>query len=151
MDDRWKEQIKPYLQTYTEMLAGSFFEEKSHSLVWHFRKSDKLHGEIIANEITDNLKDITARMNLQVHRGNRIVEIRNIDIDKGTGVKEFKPECNYDYILAIGDDWTDEDMFKALPQSAYTIKVGMAKSYSRYNIHNYKETRNLINELINAK
>lgn len=151
MNDSWKEQIKPYLKAYTEILAGSFFEEKSHSLVYHFRKSDKLHSEIIANEITADLKDITARMNLHVLRGNNIVEIRNIDVDKGTSVKEFSPEINYDFILSIGDDWTDEDMFKALPHNAYTIKVGMVKSYSRYNLLNISETRALLKELINAK
>lgn len=151
MDDRWKEKIIPYLQQYSEMLAGSFYEEKSHSLVWHFRKSDKLHGEIVANEITDNLKSVTAKMNLHVLRGKNIVEIRDADIDKGTGIKGFNPENEYDFIMAIGDDWTDEDMFKSLPLSAYTIKVGMAKSYSRFNIHNYTETRKLLKELINAK
>jgi len=150
LDNSWKEKIKPYLETYSGMLAGSFYEEKSHSLVWHFRKSDKLYGEKVANEITDSLKSITARMNLHVVRGNNIVEIRNIDIDKGTAVQEFSPESNYDFILSVGDDWTDEDMFKALPHSAYTIKVGMAKSYSRFNFYNYTEARSLLKDLINA-
>jgi len=42
-------------------------------------------------------------------------------------------------------------MFKALPANAYTIKVGMAKSYSRFNLHNYSEVRNLLMEIINEK
>jgi len=151
LDDKWKLQIKPYLETYSKMLAGSFYEEKSHSLVWHFRKSDKLHGEMVSNELTDNLKNITARMSLHVVKGHDIVEIKSIDIDKGTAVKDFNPESNYDFILSIGDDWTDEDMFKALPQNAYTIKVGMAKSYSRFNVYNFMEARSLIKELLNAK
>ena len=151
LDDKWKLQIIPYLETYTDMFAGSFYEEKSHSLVWHFRISDKLHGEMVANELTDNLKNVTARMSLHVVKGNNIVEIKNIDIDKGTAVKDFSPESNYDFILSIGDDWTDEDMFKALPHNAYTIKVGMAKSYSKFNLYNYMETRTLIKGVINAK
>jgi trehalose 6-phosphate synthase/phosphatase len=151
LDDKWKYQLIPYLQEYSGMLAGSFYEEKSHSLVWHYRKSDKIHGDMVANELMDNLKNLTARMNLQVLKGHKIVEIRNIDIDKGTAVKEFHPETNFNFILAIGDDWTDEDMFKALPGTAYTIKVGMAKSYSRYNLYNLNEARNLLKDLIYAK
>ena len=106
---------------------------------------------MVANELTDNLKNVTARMSLHVVKGNNIVEIKNIDIDKGTAVRDFNPESNYDFILSIGDDWTDEDMFKALPYNAYTIKVGMAKSYSKFNVYNYMEARSLIKELINAK
>jgi trehalose 6-phosphate synthase/phosphatase len=151
LDDKWKWHIIPFLEAYSEMLAGSFYEEKSHSLVWHYRKSDKIYGEMAANELTDSLKNVTARMNLHVLKGHDIVEIRNIDIDKGTGVKDFNPESNYDFIMAIGDDWTDEDMFKALPHTAYTIKVGMAKSYSKFNVYNYNEARNLLKDLLNAK
>lgn len=151
MDNSWKVKIIPILKNYSKLLACSFYEEKSHSLVWHYRKADKIHGEMVANELTDNLNNVTGNMNLQVLRGNKIVEIRNIDINKGTAVKEFNPGVNYDFILSIGDDWTDEDMFQALPHDSFTIKVGMAKSYSKYNVNNYKDVRNIIKELINAK
>ncbi|MCE1164784.1 MAG: bifunctional alpha,alpha-trehalose-phosphate synthase (UDP-forming)/trehalose-phosphatase [Bacteroidetes bacterium] len=151
LDDGWKGKIKPVLDNYTNLLAGSFYEEKSHSIVWHFRKSDKVYGEMVANELTDSLKNITSRMNLQALRGKNIVEIRNIGIDKGTAVKDFRIDSNYDFILSIGDDWTDEDMFRALPSNAYSIKVGMEKSYSKFNLHNYQEVRSLLKELINAK
>jgi trehalose 6-phosphate synthase/phosphatase len=87
-------------------------------------------------------------MNLQVLRGNNTIEIRNVDINKGTAVKDFNLEENYDFILSIGDDWTDEDMFKALPYNAYSIKVGMSKSYSKYNLLNYIEVRDLLKELV---
>jgi trehalose 6-phosphate synthase/phosphatase len=151
MESGWKSNIIPILKEYSNRLAGSFYEEKSHSLVWHYRKADKIHGEIIANELVDNLIDITASMNLQVLRGHNIVEIRNIDINKGTAVKNFNNGVNYDFILSIGDDWTDEDMFKALPQEAYSIKVGMSRSFSKFNLYNYSEVRSLLKDIINAK
>ena len=151
MDNSWKNKIKPYLKDYSDLLAGSFYEEKSHSLVWHFRKADKIHSDIVSMELVDNLMNITANLNLQVLRGNKIVEIRNNEINKGAAVKYFEPDMNYDFILSIGDDWTDEDMFKALPMNAYSVKVGLSKSYSKFNLYNYLEVRNLIKELINAK
>ncbi len=148
LDDGWKWQIKQVLDKYSEILAGSFYEEKSHSIVWHIRKSDKLYGETVANELTDVLKNLTSRMSLDVIRGHDIVEVRNLDVHKGTAVSVFKPEDNFDFILAVGDDWTDEDMFKALPHRAYSIKVGMEKSYSRYNLPDYKDVRELLKDLI---
>jgi len=41
-------------------------------------------------------------------------------------------------------------MFKVMPDYAYTIKVGMMKSYSRYNVYNQNDVRNLLIELTNV-
>jgi trehalose 6-phosphate synthase/phosphatase len=149
INNEWKASILPMMNNYSDLIAGSFTEEKDYSLVWHYRKTDKIHGEIIANELTENLIDRTANMNLQVLRGSKVIEVRNADINKGTAVMDFQPDKNYDFILCIGDDWTDEDMFKTLPRNSYTIKVGMAKSYSRYNLNDSGEVRTLLKELIN--
>ena len=54
----------------------------------------------------------------------------------------------YDFILAIGDDWPDEDTFKAMPKNAFTIRVGYAYTQANYNIKSFKEVRNLLSELI---
>ena len=40
----------------------------------------------------------------------------------------------YDFILAMGDDTTDDDMFKALPVTAVTVKIGTASESARYNL-----------------
>ncbi|MEN6425374.1 MAG: bifunctional alpha,alpha-trehalose-phosphate synthase (UDP-forming)/trehalose-phosphatase [Phycisphaerales bacterium] len=51
------------------------------------------------------------------------------------------------FILAVGDDWTDEDLFKALPSTAYTIRVGIRHSHARFNTHNQMEVMDLLKEL----
>lgn len=151
IDSSWKRNIIPFLQQYSERLAGSFYEEKSHSLVWHYRKADKIHGDMVANELAHSLISITANMNVQVLRGKRIIEIRNTGINKGTAIKDFHPEDNYNFIMAIGDDFTDEDMFRVLPYNAYSVKVGMSDSNAKFNLYNQTEVRNLIKDLIYAK
>ncbi len=150
IDNIWKVQIKPILVKYTDLLPGSFIEEKSNTLVWHYRKADRLHGEFITNYLIDNLLNLTTNMNLQIATGSKTVEIRNIDINKGTAVQDFISDNNYDFILSIGDDWTDEDMFKVLPDYAYSIKVGMIKSYSRFNVYSYNDVRKLLKSIINV-
>jgi trehalose 6-phosphate synthase/phosphatase len=50
----------------------------------------------------------------------------------------------YDFILAIGDDVTDEDMFSVLPQKSYTIKVGDAPTQAAYRLSDYREVKALI-------
>jgi trehalose 6-phosphate synthase/phosphatase len=69
--------------------------------------------------------------------GNKIVEVRNSGIDKGTAIKKVLASGQYDFIFAAGDDRTDEDMFKTLvnKKNCFTIKVGAHASYAKYNLH----------------
>jgi trehalose 6-phosphate synthase/phosphatase len=53
----------------------------------------------------------------------------------------------WDFILSIGDDSTDEDIFEALPDRAYSIKVGLGPSKARFTIPSFIEVRELLKEL----
>ena len=46
--------------------------------------------------------------------------------------------------MAIGDDWTDEDTFNAMPESTFTIKVGSTQSAAKYSLTDYSDVRNLL-------
>jgi trehalose 6-phosphate synthase/phosphatase len=146
----WKKLIYPFLENYTDLLPGSFIEEKVFSLVWHYRKSDHEQSSIKAKEMLDDLVHLTANMDLQVMQGNKIVEIRNNGVNKGFIVTSILKKKNYDFIFAAGDDWTDEDMFKVLPEGAYTIKIGLSSSYAKYNLQNFEELRKLIRGFVNV-
>lgn len=60
----------------------------------------------------------------------------------------FASKEDFDFILAIGDDMTDEDLFRALLQTAYSIKVEIAPSHARFNLSNYREVWKLLEEII---
>ncbi|MBD0280393.1 MAG: HAD hydrolase family protein [Flavisolibacter sp.] len=83
------------------------------------------------------LNDYAFNRHLQVLMGNKIVEIRNSGIDKGMAIRRVLSKDNYDFILAIGDDRTDEDMFKVLvgKKNSFTIKVGSDASFAKYNLY----------------
>ena len=51
--------------------------------------------------------------------------------------------------MALGDDTTDDDMFRALPQEAITIKIGTASEYARYNILKQTDTLPFLLQLLN--
>jgi trehalose 6-phosphate synthase/phosphatase len=144
----WKPQIFPILEVFMDRLPGAFIEEKEYSLVWHYRKADPESGSILAKELADYLINITANMNLQVTQGSKIIEIGNAGISKGVAAGFWLSEKKYDSILAIGDDMTDEDLFKALPESAYTIKVGTSQSHARLYVESYLEVLTLLNRLV---
>jgi trehalose 6-phosphate synthase/phosphatase len=47
-------------------------------------------------------------------------------------------------IAAVGDDWTDEDLFRALPPEAVTIGVGFRPSGARYRVARPRDARELL-------
>ena len=143
----WKPKILPILEIYTDRLPGSFIEEKEFSLAWHYREADPEHSSIIAKELIDHLVNFTANIDVQVVEGNKVIEIKNSGVNKGTIGLYYISKDNFDFICAIGDDLTDEDLFRVLPETAYSIRVGMIQSHARYNLHSYREVRELLEEL----
>ena len=80
--------------------------------------------------------------------GNKVIEIKNTGIDKGKSVSRWLSKKKWDFILAIGDDWTDETIFAILPAFAYSIKVGFDPSQAKFNIDSVKEVRLLLKSLL---
>ena len=147
----WKKETLSLLERYVNRTPGSFVEEKDYSLVWHYRKVETGLGEVRTRELTSHLKYMTANENLEVLEGDMIVEIKNSEINKGKAAQklmEIYPEA--DFLLALGDDFTDEDTFKAMPEKAYTIKVGTSASEAKFSVNSYKEVRKLFNEIIKS-
>ena len=147
LTDKWKQEVKTVLDTYTDRTPGSFVEEKSYSLVWHYRKVEKGLGELRAGEIVNHLRMAIADKGLQMMEGNKVIEFKNIEVNKGKAALNWLHNNNPDFILALGDDHTDEDIFKALPEDAYTIKVGSNISAARYYLRDYREVRELLKTL----
>ncbi|WP_247235102.1 bifunctional alpha,alpha-trehalose-phosphate synthase (UDP-forming)/trehalose-phosphatase [Telluribacter sp. SYSU D00476] len=135
-EDGWKESIRSILDLYVQRCPGAFVEEKETSLAWHFRTADdQLYAQRRAQELAWQLKNfIQPEMHLQVIEGNMVIEVKKTAFNKGTAARMFLDKGDYDFVLAMGDDTTDEDMFEALPETAYTIKVGDALSVARKHI-----------------
>ena len=49
--------------------------------------------------------------------------------------------------MAFGDDFTDEDTFKALPEKSFTIKVGTSASEAKFSVNSYREVRKLLRKI----
>ena len=53
----------------------------------------------------------------------------------------------YDHIVCIGDDITDENMFKNLNENSTTIKVGIKNTNANFYIDSPKSVINLLNDI----
>jgi trehalose 6-phosphate synthase/phosphatase len=149
VDDSWKEDIRNVMEYYVLRTPGAFIEEKHHSLVWHYRKVESGLGDLRMRELFSHLKYMARGHNLQVLEGNMVLEIKRPDINKGRAATAMMKGEEHDFILALGDDWTDEDTFKAMPKNAYTVRVGYTYTQANYNVKNPHEVRVLLKSLIN--
>jgi len=143
----WKERVRPILQLYVDRLPGALLEEKEYSLAWHYRRADPEQASLRAQELMDDLSAYTRNIDVQVLEGNKVIEIRNTGINKGTASLEWLGPHMPEFILGVGDDWTDEDLFRALPPSAFSVRVGLAKTSAQYHLANHAAVRRLLKEM----
>ena len=148
LNNEWKSEISTLLNSYVDRTPGSFVEEKDYSLVWHYRKVETGLGEIRTRELTSHLKYITTDKDLQVLEGDMVVEIKNSQVNKGKAAAAWMRKFEADFHMACGDDWTDEDTFRNMPEQAYTIKVGTNSSVAKYRVENYLAIRELLTALV---
>ncbi|WP_299432285.1 bifunctional alpha,alpha-trehalose-phosphate synthase (UDP-forming)/trehalose-phosphatase [uncultured Maribacter sp.] len=140
----WMHKIKPVLESFVDRTPGSFIEEKNYSLAWHYRNTDPDFGEKRATELNTVLTSLTSNDSLSVLNGNKVMEIKSSNVNKGRAAVRMLSEDTFDFIFAMGDDWTDEYMFEELPESTVSVKVGRQKTQAKYFIENTKKVRDLI-------
>ena len=118
LNEEWKQMVRPILELYCDRTPGSFVEEKDFSLVWHYRRADPSLASVRMQELHSFLASLTENIDVGVFEGSRILEIRRYGISKGHAAESLMAGRQWDFLLAMGDDYTDEEMFAALPEDA---------------------------------
>jgi trehalose 6-phosphate synthase/phosphatase len=147
LESAWKKQLRPLLQLYVDRVPGSLIEEKDHALVWHYRLAEAELGALRAKELTDDIVWYTANYDVQVLEGKKAIEIRNAGVNKGSAARDIIAVVQPDFILAVGDDTTDEELFRALPRSAVTVCVGGTHSRATFRLSDPFELRRLLSPM----
>src|SRR5690606_23135144 len=114
IDQSWKTVLRPTLEMFVKRSPRSFIEEKNHTLAWHYRNVDPELGFVRSRELLDSLFHLVRNGQLQIIDGNKVIEIRVAGIDKGVAAKKILEETQSEFVLVVGDDKTDEDMFRSL-------------------------------------
>ena len=146
----WKEPVLPLLEAITERTPGAFIENKHFSLVWHYRNVTPELAYVRKASLKHDVEKKLHDSDIEIFQGNKILEFKPSFITKGATAKQKLSEGGYDFILAIGDDYTDEDMFAALPVGAYTVKVGLSNSNARYHLSSVDQVHAFIAKLAAA-
>lgn len=147
MPTTWKAPVRRIMAKFTDRTPGSIIEEKNYSLAWHYRKVHTGLGMMRAQELADALRYLLPQYDLQLLMGDKVIEVKINSLNKGKAALEVVDHYKPDFIFAIGDDSTDEDMFYELPDSAVTIKVGNKQTLAHYYIENQEEVTSLLQEM----
>jgi trehalose 6-phosphate synthase/phosphatase len=147
--DEWKKCVYPILEHFVDRTPGSFIEEKEFSLVWHYRMADPEFGDWLANDLVANLDHMLAESPVKAVKGQKTVEVKSLWVNKGQVYSRLLLSDNAPaFVMAAGDDVTDEDLFARLPESAWTIHVGRNESRAKYYLPNPDEMLALLAQLL---
>eukprot|EP00808_Paulinella_micropora_P012381 g35590.t1 len=207
MDDiTWKEVTISILKQYTQVTDGAWIEDKEYGLVWHFERADPEYGRMQAHEAEKHLNSVLDNplVDVVVYEFNMILEVKPCSATKGnvatrimrkvflghqtvpvpgapsaisSGKKSEGKFAEWPFILAMGDDVGDEDMYAAvecrrdlsddalnpslrskshrkketIPEKSnpntFTCCVGMKPSNARFYMQDAAEVRELIHLL----
>jgi trehalose 6-phosphate synthase/phosphatase len=114
--------------------------------VWHYRQASPYYAQKHLVILKRLLARYARRYELVVHQGNMILEIRSRGATKGHVAKTWLG-TQPSFVLAMGDDYTDEDMFEALPDWAHTVKIGRGKTAARLRLQKTEQVLTVLEKL----
>lgn len=133
-DMSWMQDVVEIFQYYTERTQGSFIERKRAAVTWHYRRADPEYGAFQARECLNHLENtVSTKYDVEVMRGKANLEVRPRFVNKGEIVKKLvlDEEISPQFVLCMGDDATDEDMFRALrkienldQENVFSVTIG---------------------------
>jgi trehalose 6-phosphate synthase/phosphatase len=135
-DLTWQAEVIRIMKDVTDSTPGSFIEKKISAVAWHYRDTDKWLAELRVAQLINRLIYPCNTRHLHLVKGEKIVEVKPSEYTKGTAIRSYFNLGEFDFILAAGDDTTDEDMFDALPGNAVTVKIGKPSEKARYTMTN---------------
>ena len=121
-DSDWKKNFLPIFQDFTDRTPGTFIEEKSNCIVWHYRKTDPE----LANDRVVELKTVVNSLiseNLIMMDGDKAIEITNVNINKGSAVNSLLNEKEYDFVYVGQIVYAHRDYLIHLPLESYDLEV----------------------------
>jgi trehalose 6-phosphate synthase/phosphatase len=152
VDRSWLPAVEEAMASYVARTPGSFIERKHSGLAWHFRKAEPELGLRQGRELAHHLTEYFANRPVRVLQGACIVEAHAQGISKWATIRAlWNRFADHDFVLAAGDDATDEDLFRALPEAGWSIKVGPGRTAARYRLQGPDRLKSLLAVAVDAR
>lgn len=137
----WYLDVERVMNSYSSKVPLSFVEKKEAAIVWHYRNSPTEFSEYMAKKLDDELDTCLGNAPMTIEMGSKIVEAKANECNKGNFLRWLMQSSYQDtaYYICIGDDRTDEDMFKVGGERVLSVKVGEGPTSASYRLENQKE------------
>jgi trehalose 6-phosphate synthase/phosphatase len=144
---RWRAEALRLMRQFEQRTPGARIERKSLGLAWHWRGVSPSIGGRRAEALAVELRSQLPR-SADVLAGDHVIEVRPHGVDKGLIVSSLRGMMPASSVfVAIGDDLTDEDMFRAMDPKAVTIHVGMRSTRARFRVANVEDVLAILEKL----
>ncbi len=145
----WKARVRPLIQAFVDQAPGTFIEEKTASLAFHYRRAEPLYATAQARELQLHLAQTFSNAPVELLPGERVLEVRALGVNKGVIVAPGVAAAGRGAaVLAMGDDQTDEDLFAALPPGSLSVHVGPRPSVAAYRLRDVSAARAFLRRLL---
>jgi trehalose 6-phosphate synthase/phosphatase len=147
----WYPAALKIMSDYAARVPHSFVEKKQFSIAWHYRLAPQEFSEFQARKLVEELEIGLANLPVNVLRGKKVIEIRAMEADKGVFARTFLEDSGRNiFAIALGDDMTDEDMFKAVKGRGISFKIGSGPSSADIAILSQMKVRGFVLALARA-
>jgi trehalose 6-phosphate synthase/phosphatase len=112
--------VDPILRDYCTRTNGSVLRYYEQGIAWNFRSTDPEWGLMQANSLQNDLEEVLRDMPVCIIRKKGLLEIVPEGLNKGVVARHILTHDarfhhgHPDFLFCIGDDTTDESMFKSI-------------------------------------
>ena len=165
-DWTWKDRCHQILEAFTEKTEGSKIIERDVIIKWDYINCDIYFGNMQAYEISTHINNIMEHSQIFINHDHErdYLEIKPKQLSKGyflsTIMKnEYMKTNTPDFIFALGEDDSDEEMFKYLVSvkehllhfneniKTYPCTIGHKPSQARYFLNEIPEVLEYLESL----
>ena len=144
---QWKDEVRAVMTRYANRTEGALIEEKEWGLAWHYRNASPFYSQKNLINMKRQLKPLLHKYGIIMKDGKKVIEVVPADVNKARIAQEWLIH-DHDFVLAIGDDTTDEDMFTSIPpNSGYSIKVGPGRTSAKYRLPDVTSVHRFLGKL----
>ncbi len=143
----WKNEVRSLLDWYVDRTPGTTLVEKEYSLFWDYRRADEAFARVREGELKEDLLPLLRSYSLRMLEGGRFLEVKSANVSQGEAARRVLSERDWDFVLAAGDDVSDEEVFQVLPDHAVSIRVGRVVSRAEYSVESPRVLVQLLNQM----
>lgn len=147
LDDAARErlaQVQARLEALAAEHPGTHVEHKPTAAVLHTRRLVSGDPQAVAAQAMALLSEVGG---VHVTRGKEVVEAAVVETSKGAALAWLRDQVGARALLYLGDDVTDETVFRSLRDGDLGVKVGEGETAAAQRVRDPGEVRDLLRHL----